>query len=169
MEELVDEGLAKDIGLSNSQGSLILDVLRYAKKPLSVLQIEHHPYLTQEPLIQLCRDAGIAVTGYCSFGPQSWVELDMAQGATSLLKDNSTINKIAQETGKTQAQILLRWATQRGIAVIPKSNQHERLIQNFRCNDFNLTEQQIKEISSLDIGLRFNNPVGMHPMLAIFA
>jgi len=169
MEELVDEGLARDIGLSNSQGSLILDVLRYAKKPISVLQIEHHPYLTQEPLIQLCRDLGVAVTGYSSFGPQSWVELDMAQGATSLLKDNTTINKIAQATGKTQAQVLLRWATQRGIAVIPRSNQPERLKENFACTDFDLSEEQMKEISALNIGLRFNDPVGMHQMLAIFA
>jgi len=169
MEELVDEGLAKDIGLSNFQGSLILDVLRYAKKPISVLQVEHHPYLTQEPLIQLCQDAGIAVTAYCSFGPQSWVELNMAKGATSLLKDNSTINRIVQETRKTQAQVLLRWATQRNIAVVPKSNKGHRLIENFTCTDFDLTEEQIREISALNIGLRFNNPVEIDGRLAIFA
>ncbi|KAG9006549.1 NAD(P)H-dependent D-xylose reductase (XR) [Tulasnella sp. JGI-2019a] len=168
MEELVDEGLAKDIGLSNFQGGLILDVLRYAKKPISVLQVEHHPYLTQEPLIKLCKDHDIAVTAYCSFGPQSWVELNMSKGATSLLKDNPTINKIVAETGKTHAQVLLRWATQRGIAVVPKSNQHERLIQNLKCNDFDLTEEQIKEISALNVGLRFNNPGEIDPRLAIF-
>jgi len=169
MEELVDLGLAKAIGLSNSNGSLILDVLRYNKKPISVLQIEHHPYLTQEPLIQLCRDADIAVTAYCSFGPQSWVELNMAQGATSLLTDNKTISKIVEETGKTPAQVLLRWATQRGIAVIPKSNDKQRLMKNLDCMDFNLTAEQMKEISSLDCDLRFNNPVGMDSRLAIFA
>jgi len=169
MEELVDEGLAKDIGLSNFQGALILDVLRYAKKPISALQVEHHPYLTQEALVKLCNDHGIALTGYCSFGPQSWVELNMSKGATSLLKDNSTINSIVEATGKTHAQVLLRWATQRGVAVIPKSNNHDRLIQNLQCTDFDLSEAQIKEISALNCQLRFNNPVEIDPRLAIFA
>lgn len=69
MEELVDEGLAKNIGLSNTQGSLLLDVLRYARIPPQVLQVEIHPYLTQEPLVKLAQLHGIAVTAYSSFGP----------------------------------------------------------------------------------------------------
>jgi len=169
MEELVDEGLAKDIGLSNFQGGLICDVLRYAKKPISVLQIEHHPYLTQEPLVKFCKDSEIAVTAYCSFGPQSWLELSMGKDATLLLTQNETVAKIASASGKTTAQVLLRWATQRGLAVIPKSNNHERLLQNLHCTDFDLTAEQIKEISSLNIGLRFNNPVEIDPRLAIFS
>jgi len=69
MEELVDEALVKNIGLSNVQGSLLLDVLRYAKIPPQVLQVEIHPYHTQEPLINLAHLHGIAVTAYSSFGP----------------------------------------------------------------------------------------------------
>lgn len=69
MEELVDAGLAKNIGLSNVQGSLLLDVLRYARIPPQVLQIEIHPYLTQEPLVKLAQLHGIAVTAYSTFGP----------------------------------------------------------------------------------------------------
>ena len=69
MEELVDEGLVKDIGLSNVQGSLLIDVLRYARIPPKVLQIEVHPYLTQEPLVKLAQLHGLAVTAYSSFGP----------------------------------------------------------------------------------------------------
>ena len=91
MEELVDEGLAKNIGLSNVQGSLLLDVLRYARIPPQVLQIEIHPYLMQEPLVKLAQLHGIAVTAYSSFGPavslrvlfgpqhtlmNGWIELD---------------------------------------------------------------------------------------------
>lgn len=57
-------------------------------------------------------------------------------------------------TDTANAQVLLRWATQRGIAVVPKSNQHERLIQNLKCTDFDLTEEQIKEISGLNVNLR---------------
>ena len=69
MEELVDEGSVKNIGLSNVQGSLLIDVLRYARIPPQVLQIEVHPYLTQESLVKLAQLHGIAVTAYSSFGP----------------------------------------------------------------------------------------------------
>lgn len=87
MEELVDEGQALNIGLryclflecpistdgylhSNCSGSLILDVLRYARIEPQVLQVELHPYLTQTALVNLAKTLGIAVTAYSSFGPQ---------------------------------------------------------------------------------------------------
>lgn len=168
MEELVDEGLVKNIGISNFQGSLILDLMRYARYEPQVLQIELHPYLTQEPLIDLCKTLGIAITAYSSFGPQSFVELKMDQGAPSLLK-HDTISQVAQKHGKSAAQVLLRWATQRGIAVVPKSNNTDRLVDNFASDTFNLTEEAIRSISALNINLRFNNPVDMDPRLAIFA
>jgi diketogulonate reductase-like aldo/keto reductase len=69
MEELVDEGLTKNIGLSNVQGSLLLDVLRYARFQPQVIQTELHPYLTFESFVKLAQLHGIAVTAYSSFGP----------------------------------------------------------------------------------------------------
>lgn len=68
------------------------------------------------------------------------------------------MQKAAERTGKTAAQVLLRWATQRGIAVIPKSNNKDRLAQNLEVTDFDLTEEEIEAISGLDKGLRFNDP-----------
>lgn len=65
--------------VSNFNGALLLDVMRYARIPPSVLQIEHHPYLVQQPLINLANSLGIAVTAYCSFGPASWIELGVSQ------------------------------------------------------------------------------------------
>jgi len=168
MEKVVDDGLAKNIGLSNCQGSLIIDIFRYARYEPQVLQIEHHPYLTQEPLIQLCKTLGIAVTAYSSFGPQSYVELGAHKGAASLLQ-HSIIAEIASAKAKSTSQVLLRWATQRGLAVIPKSNNHGRLIQNLECNTFDLTPEEINAISGLDIGLRLNDPVDIDSRLAIFA
>lgn len=117
MEELVDEGLAKNIGLryrkntfcvystaklwrSNCQGSIILDVLRYARIEPQVLQIELHPYLTQEGLVKLAKTLGIAVTGYSSLGPQSYVELGADKGAENLM-DHSTILSIAHKHQKS--------------------------------------------------------------------
>lgn len=162
MEELYEEGLAKSIGISNYNGALILDLFRYAKQTPQTLQIEHHPYLTQEPLLAVCKERDIAVTAYSSFGPQSFLELDMQKAKdTPLLFDHKIVKTIADKHGKTPAQVLLRWATQRGVAVIPKSNNQSRLAQNLDVCSFDLAESEIKEISSLDQGLRFNNPTNV--------
>jgi D-xylose reductase len=124
MEQLVDEGLAKNIGLrqafnffdriyeylnprhSNCQGSIILDVLRYARIEPTVLQVELHPYLTQTALVKLCKELGIAITAYSSFGPQSYVELGGDKSAASLLKHNA-IAQIATKHSKCTCCVYL--------------------------------------------------------------
>ncbi|KAI5807625.1 NADP-dependent oxidoreductase domain-containing protein [Peziza echinospora] len=170
LEELVDQGLAKNIGISNYQGSLILDLLRYARIRPSVLQIEHHPYLVQKDLIDLAKAEGIAITGYSSFGPQSFRELEWQKAYdTPTLFEHAAITTIAKKHGKTPAQVLLRWATQRGLAVIPKSNSQHRLLENLDVTSFDLTEEEIASISALDRHLRFNNPVDYLGKLSIFA
>ncbi|KAF5385095.1 hypothetical protein D9615_001273 [Tricholomella constricta] len=168
MEELVDEGHAKNIGLSNCSGALILDVLRYARIEPQVLQVELHPYLNQNALVNLAKTLGVAITAYSSFGPQGYVELSMDKGAPSLMNVNAVI-KISQKHEKTPAQVLLRWATQRGIAVVPKSNDVKRLQENLQCDSFDLDQDEIESISALNIDLRLNNPAEIDPRLAIFA
>jgi len=166
LEELVDEGLAKNIGLSNSQSSLIMDVNRYARIQPAVLQVELHPYLSQEALVKWCDLVDIKVTAYSSFGPQSYLELGY-QTAHNLL-DHDAVRHIAAAKGKTSAQVLLRWATQRGIAVIPKSNNHERLVANFECNSFDLTPEEFAVLNGLNINLRLNSPAELDPRMEIF-
>jgi D-xylose reductase len=160
MEELVPSGLATSIGVSNFNGQLILDLLRYAKIVPATLQIEHHPYLTQLGLVKVAQANGISVTAYSSFGPASFIELDMkeAKDAPPLL-EHPLIKKLADKHGKTPAQVLLRWATQRGVAVIPKSNNPTRLKQNLEVTDFDLSESDINGISGLNRNLRFNDPL----------
>lgn len=120
---------------------------------------QHHPYLTQEPLVKLVHDNDIAVTAYSSFGPQSFRELEMESAhSTQLLFDHDVIQKVAKAHNKTPAQVLLRWSTQRGIAVIPKSNNQHRLQQNLDVTAWDLKDAEIKEISGLNENLRFNNP-----------
>lgn len=137
-----------------------MDVLRYAKIPPANLQIEHHPYLAQPGLVKYAQENGMAVTAYSSFGPQSFIELGMQVARdTPLLFDNSTIKSIAEKKGKTAAQILFRWATQRGVAVIPKSNNQGRLAQNLDVTSWNLDDSDFKDINGLDKGLRFNDPL----------
>jgi len=170
MESLVEKGLVRSIGVSNFQGSLLMDTLRYAKVPVSVLQIEHHPYLVQPNLISLAKQEGIAVTAYSSFGPQSFIELDWEKAKNlQPLFVHPVITGIAAKHGKTTAQVLLRWATQRGLAIIPKSNSPRRLLENLNSLDFNLDEAEIKAISGLDQGIRFNEPVDYLGTLHIFA
>lgn len=159
MESLVDKGLARSIGISNFSAQLLLDLLRYARIRPATLQIEHHPYLTQERLVAFAQREGIAVTAYSSFGPLSFLELSVkqAEGAPPLF-EHPVIKDIAEKHGKTPAQVLLRWATQRGIAVIPKSNNPARLLQNLDVVGFDLEDGELKAISDLDKGLRFNDP-----------
>ena len=159
MEKAVDQGLTKHIGISNYTGALILDLLRYAKIPPSVLQIEHHPYLTQPRLLELAKENGIAVTGYSSFGPQSFLELqwEKVQNIDSLLED-PIIVAAAKAHSRTPAQVLLRWATQRGVCVIPKSNNPKRLAENLDVCSFDLTQKELNDISGLNKGFRFNDP-----------
>lgn len=164
MEKLVEKGLAKSIGISNFQGSLILDLLRYAKIRPATLQIEHHPYLVQPTLLQLAKSEGIAVTAYSSFGPQSFIELEWQKAKdTPVLFEHPTVTEIAKKHSRTPAQVLLRWATQRGLAVIPKSNNQARLEQNLKVTDFDLAQSELDAISGLDRHLRFNNPTDVSP------
>lgn len=170
MESLVGKGLAKSIGISNFQGSLILDLLRYAKIRPATLQIEHHPYLVQPTLLKLAQAEGIAVTAYSSFGPQSFIELEWQKAKdTPVLFEHPVVTKIAEKYKRTPAQVLLRWSTQRGLAVIPKSNNPERLQQNLDVNAFEMTPEELDSISGLDRQLRFNNPTDYLGTLHIFA
>jgi D-xylose reductase len=107
----------------------------------------------------MAKENDIAVTAYSSFGPISFRELDWKKAHDAqLLFEADPVVAASKKHGKTPAQILLRWATQRGVCVIPKSNDPERLSQNLDCCGFDLTEQEIEAISALDKGLRFNDP-----------
>ncbi|CAG9975637.1 unnamed protein product [Clonostachys byssicola] len=175
LETVVDQGIARSIGVSNFQAQSLYDIQTYARHPISALQIEHHPYLVQPDLVALAAELNITVTAYSSFGPQSFIELAGIFSArakdTPLLLESAAIKAIADKHGKTPAQVLLRWATQRGVAVIPKSNNPGRLAQNLDVTGFDLAKEEIEQISGLDRGLRFNDPgfyLPNHP-LRIFA
>ncbi|KXX82886.1 NAD(P)H-dependent D-xylose reductase XYR1 [Madurella mycetomatis] len=159
MEALVGKGLARSIGISNFQAQLVYDLLRYAKIRPATLQIEHHPYLVQQELLNLAKHEGIAVTAYSSFGPASFREFNMKHAAalTPLMEDQK-INAIAAKYNRPPSEVLLRWATQRGLAIIPKSARKETMESNLRSIDFDLSEEDIAAISAFDRGIRFNQP-----------
>ena len=131
---------------------------------------EHHPYLVQKDLVDLCKAEGIAVTGYSSFGPQSFLELEWQKAYdTPTLFTHDTITTIAKKYGKTPAQVLLRWATQRGVAVIPKSNSQNRLLENLDVTSFDMTTEELGSICALNKNIRFNSPIDYLGKLSIFA
>jgi D-xylose reductase len=164
MESLVEKGLSKSIGVSNFQAQLIYDLLRYAKIRPATLQIEHHPYLVQQELLNLAKREGIAVTAYSSFGPASFLEFNMQHAVklTPLIEDE-TIKAIAAKYNRQPSQVLLRWATQRGLAIIPKSNSPNRMKENLESSNFDLSDEDVATISSFDRGLRFNQPSNYFP------
>jgi D-xylose reductase len=157
MEGLVSAGLVRRIGLCNSSVALIRDLLAAARIPPAVLQVELHPFLTQEKLLRFCREASIAVTAFSPLGAPSYVPLGMATAAESVL-EHPVVTGIAAAIGCTPAQVVLRWGMQRGTAVIPKTSRPERLRENLAACEFTLSAEQMQAISSLDRGRRFNDP-----------
>lgn len=162
MEGLVEKGLARSIGVSNYQAQTLYDTLKYAKIRPATLQIELHPYLQQRELVSLAKHEGIVVTAYSSFGPTGFIELDMdnAKSAAPLM-EHEAIKAMASKYNKTPAQVLLRWATQQGLAVIPKTSRPEVMKQNLDCFSFDLDEEDNKRIAKMELNLKFNKPTNV--------
>jgi D-xylose reductase len=157
MEALYNKGLVKQIGVCNYNSGLLHDLMAYAKIKPSMLQIESHPYLTQEKLIRLAKQYHLQVTAFSPLGALSYLELDMAGAAESVLEQD-IVKQAAMRTGKTPAQVVLRWGVQRGNAIIPKTTKPERLIENLNIFDFTLNDDEMSAISQLNINRRFNDP-----------
>ena len=157
MEELVDAGLTRHIGISNFGVSLIRDLLSYARIRPEVLQVESHPYLVQSKLLRYCQQEQIAYTAFSPLGAGSYIPLGMATESDSVLQ-NTVVRDIAAKHKKTSAQVVLRWGVQRGTAVIPKTSHVARLRENLDIYDFALEAEEMNAISRLDRHQRFNDP-----------
>ena len=157
MEGLVENQLARKIGVCNYSAVLLHDLMSYARIKPAMLQIESHPYLTQEALIRTAQAYNIAVTAFSPLGALSYVSIDMATAGDSVLSEPVVI-KAAERAGATPAQVVLRWGVQRGTAVIPKTSKAERLMENLSLSNFSLTDDEMASISSLNQNRRFNDP-----------
>ena len=157
MEQLVEKGLIKRIGVCNYNTALIHDLMAYAKIKPSHLQVEAHPYLLQTNLLGLANIYGIDVTAFSPLGAQSYFELNMADREESLL-GAAPVMVAAQAHGKSPAQVLLRWGVQRGTSVIPKTTKPERMRENLAIDDFELSAVEMMAINSLNQNRRFNDP-----------
>lgn len=162
MEKLLDQGLVKNIGLSNWNCQGLRDIFSYAKIKPAVLQIELHPYLGQQRLVQYAQSLGMVVT---AFSPLGHGESYSALGYDKVAAIREpTVVDIAKTLGVTPAQVVLRWGLQRGCSVIPKSENEGRIKENLDILAFQLSPVDMERINKLERNLRFNDPGHFCPL-----
>jgi len=151
MEELITEGKVRSIGVSNFNKEQVERLLKEAKVPPAVNQVECHPFLTNEELVEFCTSHGVNVTAYNIFSVAGRTDPDPT--SPSSLHDQ-LIDRIAKKHNKTRANVIIRWLLQRGLSVLVKSKRPERISSNFKVFDFDLTPAEMNEMRSLECGFR---------------
>jgi 2,5-diketo-D-gluconate reductase A len=141
MEKLKNEGLVRSIGVCNFHPHHVDEILKVAEHKPVLNQVELHPWLTQDKVLEYDNSHSILT--------QAWSPL-----ARGKILEEDMLAELAKSHGKSVAQIVLRWHIQRGVAVIPKSNSMERITENMNVFDFELSEQEIVSISSLNSNFR---------------
>ena len=139
LEKYYKAGVLRAIGVSNYTISHMKQLLEECEVVPHVVQLELHPHYQQRDLVQYCRDHNLHVQAYSSLG---------AAGAESPLYTDETVVEISESTGRTPAQVLLRWGVQRGFTVMPKSVTPSRIRENFDLN-FSLTQDQMEALDCL--------------------
>jgi diketogulonate reductase-like aldo/keto reductase len=139
MEELYKEGKIRAIGVSNFRPDRLMDFILYNEVVPAVNQIETHPFFQQTENQKFLQENGVQHQSWAPFG----------QGKLNIFESNLLL-QIAAKHSKSASQVVLRWLIQRGIVVIPKSVHKERIEENFNVFDFELTEQDMEEIKTLD-------------------
>jgi diketogulonate reductase-like aldo/keto reductase len=141
MEKLVEDGLVKNIGVSNYSIALLCDLMSYATIKPVVNQIEVHPYFTNKTLIEQAKSLyGIHTVAFSPFG----------KGAQSKILEDPVVNQIAHQYGKSPAQIIMRWNYEKGIGVIYKSCSPERVKQNADIFNFQLSAADRNKLYDLN-------------------
>lgn len=141
MEELNENKKIRAIGVSNFYPDRFVDLAENSKIKPAVNQIETHPLFQREYDDKIMKEYGTQIE---SWGP-------FAEGKNNMF-NNPTISKIGKKHNKSAAQVILRWLIQRNVVVIPKSVRKERIIENFNVFDFELSEDDMNKIKSMDMG-----------------
>ena len=144
LEKAYKEGKAKSIGISNFEGKYIEELQTKWEVVPQFIQVEAHPYFTQQELRKTLNQYGITL--------MSWYPL--GHGDKSLIEE-PVFAKLGQKYGKTPAQVILRWHTQMGFAVIPGSKNVDHIKDNLDILDFTLSDEEMAEIAKLDKGVRY--------------
>lgn len=144
-----EAGRVRHVGVSNFSARKVRMVRDAVGEAPAVNQVELHPYLQQEALVEACREHGTAVTAYSPLGSPDSASMFGRKDEDPLL-DNATIAAIAEGRGATPGQVLIAWALHRGTAVIPKSTKKKRIEENFGAVEVQLTKDDMKAIGELD-------------------
>jgi len=155
LEKLVDEGLIKNLGVSNFGVQLLLDLLTYARIMPSVNQCELTPYLPQHGLVKFCLDQGILPEAYGPLGALLGIfhGNDKYENVKKCI-ENEDIVDIAKKHGKSPAQVILAWNLARGVKVIPKSSNPGRVLENLRATEVELDAEDIAKINAITTRVR---------------
>jgi len=154
MEKLVDEGLVKSIGISNFNKTQMEEVVKIARHPVSLLQNECHVYLQQKDLIDLCRFRKVVFQAFSALGSGDTNYASTHSPTGTIPLNDVHIQALAAKYGKTPAQVMLRWAVQRGTSVVSKSVTPERIISNADVFDWELSAQDMLSFDMLNVGWR---------------
>ncbi|MGD1046433.1 MAG: aldo/keto reductase, partial [Bacteroidota bacterium] len=139
MEDLYREGRIRAIGISNFHPDRVMDLIIHNKVVPAVNQIETHPFCQQIETQKFLKENNVQIE---SWGP-------FAEGKNDIFK-NELLLSIAGKYKKSNAQVILRWLTQRKVVAIPKSVRTERIAENFNIFDFELSYEDMDVIASLD-------------------
>ncbi|WKU25288.1 aldo/keto reductase [Priestia megaterium] len=139
MEELYRDGKIKAIGVSNFYPDRLVDLITHNEVLPAVNQVETHPFCQQVESAQLMKENNVQIESWAPF----------AEGKHDIFQ-NELLVSIAEAYNKSVAQVILRWLTQRGVVVIPKSVRKERIIENFNIFDFELSQEDMEKIAKLD-------------------
>lgn len=156
MEECVTKGFTKHIGVSNFSIKKLTDLVANSSKKPEMNQIELHPYLQQNKMLEYCKKEGIFLTAYSPLGSKDRSDFLKSKNEPNLL-DDPIILEIAFKHQCTPAQVLITWSIARGVAVIPKSANKGRIQQNYDAQNIILTEYDIQQISKLNKNFRYVN------------
>jgi len=139
MEELYREGKIKAIGVSNFYADRLVDLITHNEVVPAVNQVETHPFCQQVESAKLMKENNVQIESWAPF----------AEGKNDIFQ-NEVLVSIAEKHNKSVAQVILRWLTQRGVVVIPKSVRKERIVENFNIFDFELSQEDMEKIATLD-------------------
>lgn len=137
LNQLRREGLAREIGVSNFTTRFLEEAVALSEAPIVANQIEYHPYLGQDAVLEYCRNKGIAVIAHCPLGRVG-----------TLFAEHAVASSAARHN-KTLAQVVLRWHVQQGVIPIPGTTKPDRLRENLEIFDFALDESEMAAISLL--------------------
>lgn len=156
MEKLVTKGLTKHIGVSNFNIPKLQLLIDNGSIVPEMNQVESHPLLAQRELLEFCTKNGILYTAYSPLGSRDRAAGMKGEDEPDMF-EIPRIKAIAENHGVHPAQILIKWAEERGTAVIPKSVNPERLKANLASADIPISDLEMLEINKLDMGYRFLN------------